>query len=61
MKKFACSSTIIKMGEKISLDNITFKRSNKGSYSIFDLDFLIGKVAKNNLPIGHTFSPEDLL
>lgn len=61
MKKYACASTKINMGDKLTLDNLTFKRSKKGKYSLFQLDYLLGKIIKKDLEVGHTILPEDLL
>lgn len=61
MKKFACTINRIEKGEKLSPNTITFKRSIKGEYSLFDIDYLIGKVASKDLPAGHTILKEDIL
>ena len=61
MKKFACAATKIPKGHKLNFDNLSFKRSHKGIYSLFDLDELLGKVTKRDLEIGHTISSDDLL
>ena len=61
MKKFACTAKKIPKGHRLNFDNLSFKRSHKGIYSLFDLDELLGKVTKRDLEIGHTISSDDLL
>ena len=61
MKKFACTATKIPKGHKLTFDNLSFKRSHKGIYSLFDLENLLGKIAKRDLELGHTISSDDLL
>ena len=61
MKKFACTINSIEKGEKLEPNKITFKRSIKGEYSLFDIDYLIGKVASKDLSAGHTILKEDIL
>ena len=51
MKKFACTATKIPKGHKLTFDNLSFKRSNKGIYSLFDLDHLLGKSHKKRFGI----------
>ena len=61
MKKFACAITRIKKGEKLSLNKITFKRSIKGEFSLFDTNYLIGKIASKDLLPGQTILKKDIL
>ena len=61
MKKYACSSIKINKGDELTLDNLTFKRSNKGQFSLFELDFLLGKIINKDLKLGHTILSDDLL
>jgi len=61
MKKFACAATKIPKGNKLNFDNLTFKRSHKGIYSLFDLDNILGRATKRDLEKGHTISTDDLL
>tara|TARA_B100000073_G_scaffold82687_1_gene63308 strand:+ start:59746 stop:60765 length:1020 start_codon:yes stop_codon:yes gene_type:complete len=61
MKKYACALIKIKRGDHLTLENITFKRSNKGKFSLFQQDYLLGKITNKDLEEGHTILPEDLL
>ncbi len=59
MKKYACSSIKINKGDNLTLENLTFKRSNKGEFSLFELDYLLGKVINKDLDVGHTILSDD--
>jgi len=60
---FAYASVVtikdVKAGEVLSLDNVWVKRPGTGPIKAKDLDKVLGKVARRDLPANVQISPED--
>ena len=61
MKKYACCSKIIYKGDRLTENNISYKRCTDGYFTLFDSQHLYGKVSCKDIQPGQVIVEDDIL